>query len=74
MSDSEFSQVHADAISAMLKQLLIVLIDRAGGETAISAGEVDATGDRNLTMRVEQDWFYFTVVKKAASAPRYHEH
>jgi hypothetical protein len=65
----KISKTHAQAIEAMKDQLLIVLIDRAGGECAIHVDEIDGTGDRNLIMSLDRDWFHFAVRRKSGSAP-----
>lgn len=56
-----------EIIETMLPQLVIVLIARLGGEITIPVGEVDATGDRNLSMSVDQDakTFTFKVERKS---------
>lgn len=60
----KISKTHAQAIEAMKDQLLIVLIERAGGEAAVSVAEIDATGDRNLVMSLQGTWFHFAVRPK----------
>ena len=47
---------HADAVEAMLQQLLIILVGRhKGGEVTIPVSEIDATNDRTLALQyVEQ--------------------
>ena len=66
LSIHDLSYEHQQAIEAMKSQLLIVLIDRAGGEAFISTGEIDATGKYNLAMRVDPEagGFYFKVHEK----------
>jgi hypothetical protein len=44
---------NADAVHAMLPQLLIVLINRLGGKVKIPVKEVDDTGRYLLAMRVD---------------------
>jgi hypothetical protein len=56
-------------IEAMLPQLLIALVKRAGGvgqEVRVPVADVDATGGFTLGMRVDQDTrdFFFTVNRK----------
>lgn len=51
-------------VQQMRDQLLIVLIGRAGGKVGVSVDEVDATGDRYLSMEIDGRTFNFTVVKK----------
>lgn len=55
-----------EMMEAMLPQLLIVLVARLGGNVTIPVAVVDATGDRNLAMSVDQDTktFTFKVVSK----------
>ena len=62
---------HQTAVTAMREQLLIVCLEKlADGidrEFEISAAEIDATGDRVLSMRLdpERRTFVFKVEKKA---------
>lgn len=65
----KISKTHHEAIEAMKDQLLIVLIERAGGEAAISAAEIDATGDRNLVMSLDGTCFHFAVKPKNLRTP-----
>jgi len=51
-------------IELMKSQLLIVLVDRLGGDLVIPVGEIDGTGDRLLSMSVEGRSFRFTVTRK----------
>jgi hypothetical protein len=51
-------------IDAMKGQLLIVLIERLGGEIRVPVTEVDATGNRLLSMRVDGRDFVFVVERK----------
>lgn len=64
----KLSRTHAQAIEAMKDQLLIVLIERLGGEASINVEEIDATGDRNLLMSIDGTRFHFAVRKKSAPA------
>jgi hypothetical protein len=56
----------AQALDDMKDQLIIVLINRLGGRTTIPISEVDGTGDKVLTMNVNQEKksFNFEVRKK----------
>lgn len=58
---------HADAIEAMLQQLLIVLIKRAGGTVNIPVAEIDDTGHDMLAMQLLPDGqtFSFSVQRKS---------
>lgn len=53
-----------DALRQMLPQLLIVLVQRAGGELSIPVPEIDGTGGVNLTMEHDpaNNAFRFRVV------------
>ncbi len=54
-----------EVIEAMLPQLLIVLVERLGGVVSVPASEVDATGNRNLAMSLQDaETFTFKVMKK----------
>lgn len=56
---------HLKAILDPLKgQLLIVMVARLGGEVRIPVAEIDATGTKLLSMRVDGDAFVFTVGEK----------
>lgn len=52
-------------IDLMKSQLLIVLVDRLGGDVVIPVAEIDGTGDRLLSMSVEGRSFRFTVTRKS---------
>lgn len=62
----QLNQQASQAIEAMLKQLLIVLVNRMGGEIKIPASEIDNTGDFYLTLESDPDSkeFTFKVFKK----------
>lgn len=49
-----------EIIETMLPQLVIVLVARLAGEVTIPVGEIDATGDRNLTMSFDEAARTFT--------------
>ena len=57
---------HADAIDNLKEQLLLVLINRLGGDLKIPADEIDATGGMVLQMSLDGDTrvFHFVVSKK----------
>ena len=58
--------VPAEALDAMMEQLLLVLIQRLGGKVTIPVSEIDNTGDLIMTMEmdaVSRD-FTFQVSKK----------
>lgn len=79
------SKTHAQAIERMKDQLLIVLIERFGGDAYVHVNEIDATGDRNLLMSIRDGGFHFSVRPKGppvaedrsidiAKRPDYDEH
>jgi len=45
-------------------QLLIVLVNRLGGEISIPVAEIDATGPFTLSFNIDNGAFNFTVGKK----------
>jgi len=49
---------------AMLPQLMIVFVNRAGGHIDIPVKEIDGTGEYVLAMGTSPDHFTFTVYKK----------
>lgn len=51
-------------IEAMKDQLLLVLVQRLGGEIRIPVSEVDDTGGLLMGIRVEGRDFIFTVTRK----------
>lgn len=53
-------------IEAMLPQLLLVLIRRAGGDVRVPVDEIDATGGLVMGMVVEGNAFRFVVRRKSA--------
>lgn len=57
---SKAHPVAREVIEAMLPQLVIVLVARLGGEITIPIPEIDATGDRNLTMSFDEAQRTFT--------------
>lgn len=54
------SPAHADAIDAMLKQLLIVLVNRLGGSVVVPATEIDDTGRFVFAFKLDPDRREFT--------------
>lgn len=60
------SYPHQQAIEAMKSQLLIVLINRLGGNVEIPVAEIDGTGPFNLAMQLDPETraFTFTVQEK----------
>lgn len=62
-----FAPEHADMIEAMLQQLLIVLVKRAGGKVDIPVSEIDGTGHDMLGFHLMPDGktFHFEVSKKS---------
>lgn len=63
----QFAPEHADMIEAMLQQLLIVLVKRAGGSVNIDVSEIDGTGQDMLGFQIlpDQRTFHFAVSKKS---------
>ena len=59
---SKAHPIAREAIQAMLPQLLIVFATRLGGNVQVPASEIDATGDRNLSLKVNPDGRSFTFV------------
>lgn len=57
---------HADAVEAMLQQLLIVLVKRAGGSIDVPVEEIDGTGQDMLGFQVMPDGktLHFEVSRK----------
>ena len=55
------------AVKAMLGQLLIALVKRAGGSIEMPVAEIDATGDSILSMRLDQERasFFFETTRKS---------
>lgn len=63
----ELAPDHADMIEAMLQQLLIVFVKRAGGSVNVPVSEVDGTGGDMLSFQVmpDQKTLHFAVSKKS---------
>jgi hypothetical protein len=56
---------HADAIEAMLQQLLIALVKRAGGTLEVPVREIDDTGGDMLAFRIDENKvFHFEIQRK----------
>lgn len=56
---------HADAIEAMLQQLLIALVKRAGGTLAVPVHEIDDTGGDLLAFRIDENRvFHFEIIQR----------
>jgi hypothetical protein len=45
--------IHADVIDNMKDQLLLVLIERLGGDVTIPVAEIDGTGGKTLAMSLD---------------------
>lgn len=58
--------IHADVIDNLKDQLLLVLIERLGGDITIPVAEVDNTGGKLLNMSIDQKKreFHFTIGRK----------
>lgn len=65
-TDTGVSPAHAAAIEAMKGQLLIVLVERLGGNVEIPVAEIDDTSGKLLMMELDQEkrCFKFVVTKK----------
>jgi len=50
-----------DAMNLVRQQLMLVMLDRLGGELTIPVSEVDATGRFTMTMNVDQAAKTFTL-------------
>lgn len=59
--------VARQALEAMMGQLLIVLVERLGGEVTVPVAEIDGTGDRTLNLRFDQEERTFTFVNRRKS-------
>ena len=71
MSDiKDLSYEHQQALMRTLPQLLIVLINRLGGEVTVPATEIDGTGKFNLAMQLDPETRTFTfVVRRKGEKP-----
>lgn len=58
--------IHADVIDNLKDQLLLVLIERLGGDITIPVAEVDNTGGKLLNMSIDpkKREFHFTMGRK----------
>lgn len=58
--------IHADVIDNLKDQLLLVLIERLGGDITIPVSEVDNTGGKLLNMSLDpaKREFHFTLGRK----------
>jgi hypothetical protein len=61
---SKAHPVAREVLEAMMGQLLIVLVNRLGGEVTVPVIELDATGDRNLSLRFDEPTRSFTFVSE----------
>jgi hypothetical protein len=63
---------HQQLVRAVLPQLLIALVNRAGGSVDMSEKELKATAGLNLAMQIygDEKSFRFEVVKKSGLARR----
>jgi hypothetical protein len=64
---AKLAQLQADpdaraVIEVMLPQLVIVLVNRMGGEIEIPISEIDGTGPFNLSLQLNPDRKSFTFV------------
>ena len=65
----DLSSQHQMAIRAMQDQLLIVFVNRLGGEVDIPVSEIDGTGEFGLAFKIdyEKRIFHFEVMRKDRS-------
>ena len=57
--------VHADVIDAFKEQLLIVFLNRLGGQASVPVAEVDATGSYTMSFNVVDGVFNFQIASKS---------
>lgn len=57
--------IHADVIDAFKEQLLIVFLNRLGGDVSVPVAEVDATGGFVVSFNVVDGVFNFKVARKS---------
>jgi hypothetical protein len=57
--------VHADVIDALKEQLLIVFLNRLGGQVSVPVAEVDATGSYTMSFNVVDGVFNFQIGRKS---------
>lgn len=62
LTQMQANPIAREAIDAMLGQLLIVLVNRAGGSIEIPIAEIDGTGRFNLSMQLNEQARSFTFV------------
>lgn len=64
------ADAHVDeSLRAVLDQLNIALLRRLGGRVTIPASEIDATGDFDMTIKVDDETGTFTCVLWSSSSP-----
>ena len=66
MSSPKIDKEAAEAIESMKNQLLIVFVERLGGDIEIPVSEIDATGNKLMSMQVnaKDQSFRFVVTQK----------
>jgi len=57
--------IHADVIDAFKEQLLIVFLNRLGGQVSVPVAEVDATGSYTMSFNVVDGVFNFQIGRKS---------
>lgn len=57
--------IHADVIDALKEQLLIVFLNRLGGQASVPVAEVDATGNYTMSFNVVDGVFNFQIGRKS---------
>lgn len=62
--DLILSGPHHQVIEMFKDRLLIVLVKRLGGEVSLPVAEVDDTAKDNLSFKLVDNVFHFTVTKK----------
>lgn len=60
----DLSPAHAEAMENMRDQLVIVLLQRLGGEVSVPVEEIDATGNVVVMLKLEGTTFKFSVKAK----------
>ena len=57
--------IHAEVIDALKEQLLIVFLNRLGGQVSVPVAEVDATGSYTMSFNVVDGVFHFQIGRKS---------
>ena len=72
MKVKDISYEHQQTLMSMLSQLLIVLVNRLGGEIDVPIEEIDGTFKYEMSMRMSNDAhvFHFEAKEKGNETPR----